>query len=83
MMKDEKKISKTKKISTRVNFSNSWLRLLDWIYHVWKNHKAQFSINQMFKDKIEKRIWLYKTKQKIKIKRMMIKVEIKKIRGQV
>jgi hypothetical protein len=37
-----------------MNFLNSWLGLLDLKHLVWKNHKTQFSINQMLEDETEK-----------------------------
>jgi len=41
---------------THINFSNFWPRSLDYNHSIWKNKEAQFSINQMLKDKIKKRI---------------------------
>jgi len=67
-------------ISTCVNFSNSWLGSLGQKHLIFKNHKAQFLVNQMLKDEIEKKNQLYKSiqnKKKIAIKRMRIKIEKK------
>jgi len=68
-------------ISTCVNFSNSWLGSLGRKHLIFKNHKAQFLVNQMLKDEIEKKkstIQKYpKQKKKIAIKRMRIKIEKK------
>jgi hypothetical protein len=66
-----------KKLSTHVNFSNQWPKSLDSKHPIWKNHKAQFSINQILNDEIKKKFQLYKkTKKKIAIKRMRNKFEI-------
>jgi hypothetical protein len=48
MMKSKNKINKNKnknkkKISTYVNFSNLWLKLLDWKHLIYKNYEVQFS----------------------------------------
>jgi len=84
-MKTKEKTSK-KTMSTCVNFSNMWPGLLDQEHQIWKNYIAQFSTNQILKDKIRKRILLYKrilnknknkNKNKITIERMRIKNKIK------
>jgi hypothetical protein len=66
-------------ISTCVNFSNSWLGSLGEKHLIFKNHKAQFLVNQMLKDEIEKKINYTKVskQKKIAIKRMRIKIEKK------
>ena len=58
-------------ISTCVNFSNSWLGSLGQKHLIFKNHKAQFLVNQMLKDEIEKKInytKVSKTKKKQQLK---------------
>jgi hypothetical protein len=66
-------------MSTRVNFSNSWLGLLGWKHPIWKNHKVQFPINQILKNESEKKNSTIQkdSKQKISIKGMRIKTKIK------
>jgi hypothetical protein len=41
-------------MSSRVNFLNSWLKLLNWKHSIWKNNEAQFLTNQMLKNEIKK-----------------------------
>jgi hypothetical protein len=41
-------------MSSRVNFLNSWLKLLNQKHSIWKNNEAQFPTNQMLKNEIEK-----------------------------
>jgi hypothetical protein len=61
-----------------INFSNPWPKSLGSKYPIWKNHEIQFLINQMLKERIEKNIYsiIEYSKQKISIKRMIIKIEI-------
>jgi len=40
---------------TRVNSFNSWSRLSDHKYYIWKYHKTQFQTNQTLNNKIEKK----------------------------
>jgi hypothetical protein len=55
-MKSKRKINKKTKqkklMLTRVNFSNFWFKSLDQKHHIWKNHDAQSSTNQIKKKSI-------------------------------
>jgi len=67
-------------MSTRVNFSNSWLGLLGWKHPIWKNHKVQFPIIQILKNESEKKKTTIQkdSKQEISIKGILrIKTTIK------
>jgi hypothetical protein len=67
-----------KMMSTLVNFSNLWPKLLNWKHHKWKNRKASSSTNQILKDKIEKKINYTKKDPKQKknvIKKMSVKIK--------
>jgi hypothetical protein len=44
----------------KINFSNSWSRLLDQNRYKWKKYRAEYSINQMSKNKTKKKNQLYK-----------------------
>jgi len=59
----EKKI-RQKKMSTSVNFSNSWPGLLYWKRYTWKNHEAKSIQNKTLKDEIKK--YVIGKKSKIK-----------------
>jgi hypothetical protein len=65
-------------MSSDINFSNPWPKSLGSKYPIWKNHEIQFLINQMLKERIEKKIYsiIEYSKKKIAIKRMIIKIEI-------
>jgi hypothetical protein len=73
------KKQKKKTMWTYVNFSNLWTGSLNQKHPIWKNYKTQFLNNQILKSEIEKRILIIQNdlKQKITIKRMMIKIKIK------
>jgi hypothetical protein len=65
-------------MSTRVNLSNSWPKSISRKHRILKNQEAQFSINQKSKEEIEKKSIIQKgSKQKLAIKRIRIKCEIK------
>jgi hypothetical protein len=70
------KENKTKKMSTPINFLNSWHKLSDWKHYTWKNHEAQSLKNKTLKDEIKKINKLHKMIQnkKIEIKRMRVKI---------
>jgi hypothetical protein len=53
-------------MSVQDNISYSWSRSWDRDHRTEKNYKAQFSINSMSKDKIEKRKLFCKKKPKEK-----------------
>jgi hypothetical protein len=54
-IKKENKSKKNKKwFFTRVNFSNSLLKLLGYKHYIWKNHEAWFQTNQILNDDIKK-----------------------------
>jgi len=64
-------------MSSDINFSNPWPKSLGSKYPIWKNHEIQFLINQMLKEDIKKKNSIIEySKQKIAIKRMMIKIEV-------
>jgi hypothetical protein len=46
---------------TRVNSFNSWSRLSNHKYYIWKYHEAQFQTNQ----KLKKKNWMIKLGKKI------------------
>jgi hypothetical protein len=49
-------------MSTQVKFLTLWLRSWDRDYSIEKNHKVQFSTNQMPNDEIKKKSILQKNK---------------------
>ena len=76
MSNDEskRKITKKKRMLTRVNISDPWYGLLDWNYHKWKNRENQSLVNQILNDEFEKNKTIIKNKtQKIAIRRIKIK----------
>jgi hypothetical protein len=61
-----------------VKFLNPWHRSLYWKHHIWKNYKTQFSTNHIEWWNCKKILIIQKDqKQKITLKRMRIKSEIK------
>jgi hypothetical protein len=56
MLKDDiRKDHKIKKISTLINFSNSWPGSSNWKQYTWKNYEAQSLENETLKDEIKKK----------------------------
>jgi hypothetical protein len=39
----------------KINFSNSWSRLLDQNRYKWKKYRAEYSINQISKNETKKK----------------------------
>jgi len=55
MLKDDiGKDHKIKKMSTPINFSNSWSGSSNWKQYTWKNYEAQSLENETLKDEIKK-----------------------------